>query len=186
MNKYFNSLVLISAVVFAQTTTCLTAPIEFAKLTAKITKNAEPWSQDVLHTLDTELQLAWANFFALLLEGQPSRALIKCAEYIESHDEMIASSQDLAINTIQILQEYSEKVEEKISRKKNMTEEEEETLFQKLETKIQELITYINGIYYQHVYSNLVTKGALTPAYMFDDNGVIPQQNRTKALPQPE
>jgi hypothetical protein len=185
MNKHLYAIALTTALCLAQTTMCVTAPVEFAKITSKITKNAEPWSQNVLHTLDTELQLAWANFFALILEEQPSKALIKCAEYIESHDEMITSSQELALSTIQILQEYSEKVEEKISRKKNMTDEEEETLFQKLETKIQELLAYINAIYYEHVYNNLVTKGS-SAAYMFDDNGVIPQQERTRSLPQPK
>jgi hypothetical protein len=185
MNKYFNALTLTIALFFAQTTACVTAPAEFAKLTSKITKNAEPWSEDVLRTLDTELQLAWANFFALLLDGQPSKALIQCAEYIESHDEMITSSQELAFSTIQILQEYSEKVEEKISRKKNITPEEEETLLQKLETKIQELIVYINAIYYEYIYNNLITKSSLTPTYMFDDNGFIPQQQRTQYLPKP-
>jgi Skp family chaperone for outer membrane proteins len=185
MNKYFNVLTLTAAILATQATSCVHAPVEFAKLTPKITRNAEPWSQDVFSTLDTELQLAWANFFALLLEGQPTKALIKCAEYIESHDEMTTSSQELAFSTIQILQEYSEKVEEKISRRKNMTEEEEETLLQKLETKIQELIVYINAIYYEYIYSNLVTKSSSTPAYMFDDNGFIPQAQRTRALPQP-
>lgn len=186
MNKHFHVLTLTAAILATQTTSCVNAPAEFAKLTPKITKNAEPWSQDVFATLDTELQLAWANFFALLLEGEQSKALIKCAEYIESNDEMLTSSQELAFSTIQILQEYSEKVEEKISRKKNITEQEEETLFQKLETKIQELIVYINAIYYQYIYNNLVTKSSTTPAYMFDDNGFIPQAQRTRTLPKPE
>ena len=185
MKKHFNVVTLTAAILITQATSCVHAPVEFAKLTPKITRNAEPWSQDVFKTLDTELQLAWANFFALLLEGEPSKALIKCAEYIESQEEMTASSQELAFSTIQILQEYSEKVEEKISRRKNMTEEEEETLLQKLETKIQELIVYINAIYYQYIYSNLVTKSSSAPAYMFDDNGIIPQAQRTRALPQP-
>jgi hypothetical protein len=184
MNRYFNSFALIAAILATQTTSCVHAPVEFAKLTSKITKNAEPWSQEI-QTLDTELQLAWANFFALILDGEPSKTLMKCAEYIESHDEMIASSQELAFNTIQTLQEYSERVEEKISRKKNMTDEQEETLLQKLETKIQELITYINAIYYEHVYNNLVTKSSAAPAFMFDDNGFIPQEKRTRALPKP-
>jgi hypothetical protein len=185
MNKCFSSLILASAISFAPVA-CVQSPTAFAKLTPKITKNAAPWSQDVNNTLSTELQLAWANFFALIQEGHPSKALIKCAEYIESHEEMVPSSQQLAFNTIQILQEYSEKVEEKISRKKNITEEEEETLLQKLETKIQELITYINAIYYEYIYNNLIQKTSSAPLYMFDENGVIPQEQRIKALPQPE
>lgn len=186
MNKHLNSLVLIFAAFFSQTTTCIHTPTAFAKLTSKITQEAMPWSQNVSDTLDTELQLAWANFFALLQEGQPSRTLIKCAEYIETHEAMVASSQQLYFNTIQILQEYSEKIEEKIARKKNISEEEEEILLQKLETKIQELISYINAIYYEHIYKNIAQKTSSAPLYMFDENGVIPQENRAKTLPQPE
>lgn len=186
MNKYFNSLALTSAIILTQATYCIDAPVAFEKLTTKINKNAMPWSENVRQSLNTELQLAWANFFALILEGEASSALIKCAEYIESHDEMITSSQELAFNTIQILQEYSEKIEEKISRKKNITEEEEETLLEKLETKIQELIAYINAIYYEYIYNNLIQQGSSTPTYMFDENGVIPQEKRTRTLPKPE
>ncbi|HEX4068591.1 MAG TPA: hypothetical protein VHX42_00685 [Candidatus Babeliales bacterium] len=186
MNKHFNSLVLTSALFLTQTVTCVQTPTAFAKLTPKINKNAEPWSQEVNNTLDDELQLAWANFFALLKDGQPSKSFIKCAQYIETHEEMILSSQQLAVNTMQILQEYSEKVEDKINRKKNLTEEEEETLLQKLETKMQELIGYINAIYYEYVYNNIVQKKSCTPVYMFDENGVIPQGKRTQLLPKPE
>jgi hypothetical protein len=184
MNTYVNSFVLTTAILATQATICIPYSTDFVKSAPKITRNAEPWSQDVFATLSDELQLAWANFFALLLDGQPSKALIKCAEYIETHEEMIPSSQQLAINTIQILQEYSEKVEEKISRKKNITEEEEEALLEKLETKIQELISYVNAIYYEYVYNNIVQKGS-SAVYMFDDNGVIPQEKRTRSLPKP-
>jgi len=184
MNTYVNSLVLTAAVLVTQAVSCVQSPAAFVKLTSKITKNAEPWSQDVNNTLDDELQLAWANFFALLQDGQPSKALIKCAEYIETHEEMAAFAQQLASNTIQILREYSEKVEEKISRKKNITEEEEESLLEKLETKIQELLSYINAIYYEYVYNNLVQKGS-SAVFMFDDNGIIPQAKRTQSLPKP-
>ncbi|HEV2916187.1 MAG TPA: hypothetical protein VGW78_00410 [Candidatus Babeliales bacterium] len=184
MNTYVNSLILIAAVLVTQAASCVQSPTAFAKLTSKITKNAEPWSQDVFATLDDELQLAWANFFALLQDGQPSKALIKCAEYIEKHEEMAAFAQQLAFNTIQILREYSEKVEEKISRKKNITEEEEEALLEKLETKMQELLAYVNAIYYEYVYNNLVQKGS-SAVFMFDDNGLIPQVKRTQSLPKP-
>ena len=186
MNKYFNALALVAALVVVKTTSCVNAPAAFTKLTTKITRNAEPWSQTVVESLDSEMQLAWANFFALLQDGQPSKALIKCAEYIEAHEEMMASSQQLAINTIQTLQEYSEKVEEKIARKKDLSEEEEETLLQKLEDKIQELVTYINAIYYEYIYSHIVTKNSSIPLFMFDENGVIPQEKRTRSLPKPE
>ncbi len=185
MNKYINVLAFIATAMFIQTASCVDSPAAFAKLTPKITKNAAPWTQNVTDTLDSELQLAWANFFALLQDGQPSKALIRCAEYIEAHEEMIASSQQLALNTIQTLQEYSEKVEEKIARKKDLTEDEEETLLQKLEDKIQELVSYINAIYYEYIYNNIVKKTSSTPFFMFDENGVIPQEKRTHALPRP-
>lgn len=186
MNKYFNALALVAALLVVKTTSCVNAPVAFTKLTSKITKNAAPWSQNVVASLDSEMQLAWANFFALLQDGQPSKALIKCAEYIEAHEEMIASSQQLALNTIQTLQEYSEKVEEKIARKKDLSEEEEETLLQKLEDKIQELVTYINAIYYEYIYNHIVQKNSSTPLFMFDENGVIAQEKRAKTLPKPE
>jgi hypothetical protein len=187
MNKYFNSLIIVShALLFTPAIAITHTPAPFVKLAPDILKNALPWAQDVLNTLNKDQQLAYLNFFALLNSGEYTTALIKCAEYIESQVEMHPSSQLLSANTMQPLNSYYENCQEKISRKKNITPTEEESLWQKLEIKIQELLAYINGIYYKTLYGSMAKKNPSSLMYMFDENGVIPQEKRTKSLPQPE
>jgi hypothetical protein len=86
---------------------------------------------------------------------------------------------------IQQIRKYIEGVQAKIAQKKNLTKQDEAKLLQKLEAKIQELVAYINSIYYNILYGAVSKKTASAPLYMFDENGIIPQEKRTKQLPQP-
>ena len=43
-------------------------------------------------------------------------------------------------------------------------------------------MAYINAIYYQSLY-NLVTQNNTSPVYMFDENGLLPEEKRTELLP---
>lgn len=184
MNKYFSSLVLLSHGLFFTQAAATTPRDAFAKLTPSITKGAQTWSKEIISTLSDELQLAYLNLFALNSESSIP-ALIKCAEYIESKTEMLPSSEKLNTNIMSTLNKYYENAQEKIARKKDLTEEQEETLWQKLEIKIQELVAYINGIYYATLYGSITKKGSAAPAFMFDANGIISQEKRTQSLPQP-
>jgi len=177
MNTY-KSIALLSVAVFFN----MMATNSFEKLTPSITKSAYEWAESVSN-LPEDMQVAYLNFLALQSEESIS-ALIKCVEYIESQPDMLSSYQEFAANFIQPIKKYAENCHEKISRKKNLTEEQEETLWQKLEMKIQELIAYINSIYYQILYGQVVTKVS-APCYMFDENGVIAPEKRTQQLPQP-
>ena len=63
-----------------------------------------------------------------------------------------------------------------------MSDQEKETILQKLRIKIQELIAYINAIYYHALYGQ-VSKRNKSLMFMFDENGFIPKEKRTQALP---
>jgi len=82
-----------------------------------------------------------------------------------------------------ILKKYAENFQEKIALKKNITEKETEILWQKLEMKIQDLVMYINAIYYQTLYQLVVKRNTSSLMYMFDNNGIIPREKRIKSLP---
>jgi hypothetical protein len=181
MNKYFVSLVAASQILFSITTVCANP---FAKLTPKIYKQAQRWAEKVTTTLNDELQLTYLNLFALNSEDS-IQAFIKCAEYIESQPNMLSLYEELGMNIMGTIKKYAESIQEKIALKKNITEKEKETLWQKLDTKIQELVAYINAIYYQVLYSHMSKRNSSPAAYMFDENGIIPQEKRTKFLPQP-
>lgn len=182
MNKYFASLAFLAHATFF---TQAVAVNHFEKLTVGITKDAQAWADFVTDTLDRDLQLSFLNLFALNSENS-IQAFIKCAEYIESQQEMLPAYEKLSFNIMQKIKKYAENVQEKISRKKSITKQEEETLWQKLEAKIQELVAYINAIYYKVLYGNIATKTSSHPLYMFDENGIIQKEKRTKQLPQPE
>jgi|GEM_PF-1816009 len=186
MNKYLSLLLLFSqAIIINQATAQVTSPAHFIKLSPSIVKDAKAWSQSVTSTLSEHLQLTYLNFFALNSE-ESIPALIKCAEYIESQKEMAPSSKQLGLNIMQKIKKYAERIEEKIAKTPQLTEQEEESLWKKLELKMQELVAYINAIYYETLYNHIYTETASAPLCMFDENGVIPQEKRTKLLPQPE
>ena len=177
MNKYFVLLALASQVFLAQATSAN----PFEKLTPKVFKNAQNWAEKAT-ALHDDLPLVFLNLFALNSEDSV-QAFIKCAEYIESQADMLALYEELGINIMEIIRTYAENVQEKIALKNNLSDTEKETLWQKLEIKIQELIAYINAIYYQTLYNN-VAKRNIAPMYMFDENGIIAPEKRTRSLPQ--
>jgi len=180
MNKYFMSFAVLSQAMFFMQA----APTNpFAKLTPRITKQANVWAEKVVTTLSEDLQLTYLNLFALNDEDS-IQAFIRCAEYIESQPEMLALYEELGMNIMETLKTYAEAIQEKIAVKKNITDQEKETLWEKLQIKVQELLVYINSIYYQTLYVHLA-KRTSSPKFMFDNNGIIATEKRTKALPRP-
>jgi hypothetical protein len=186
MNKYIISLAFLAhTMLFTQANA---AANPFEKLTPSIVKDAAVWSHMVTSTLKEEAQLAFLNLFALSFNtyGKSEvQTFMKCAEYIEAQPEMKEAYELLSNNIMQKIKKYIEGVQAKIAQKKNITKQEEEKFLQKLEAKIQELVAYINAIYYSVLYGNVSKKSTSTSlSYMFDENGVIPQDKRTKSLPQ--
>ena len=180
MNKYFMSFAVLSQAMFFMQA----APTNpFAKLTPRITKQANVWAEKVVTTLSEDLQLTYLNLFALNDEDS-IQAFIRCAEYIESQPEMLPLYEELGMNIMETLKTYAEAIQEKIAVKKNITNQEKETLWEKLQIKVQELLVYINSIYYQTLYVHLA-KRTSSPKFMFDNNGIIATEKRTKALPRP-
>ncbi len=180
MHKY-----LVSLAIAAQAL-CFTPVLAnpFAKLTPIVSKKATVWAVKVTNTLDDELQLTFLNLFALNSENSIN-AFIKCAEYIESQPDMLTLYQLLGSDIMEIIKKYAEEIQEKITLKKNISDDEKEVLWQKLETKIQELVGYINTIYYQTLYSHMAKRSGSSAMFMFNENGLIQKDKRDKTLPQP-
>jgi hypothetical protein len=164
-----------------------TATDHFAKMKPRITENAQNWIGGA-SALTSDVQLAYLNFFALNLEllQNPSdelvRVFFKCAEYIGKEEKVIALHQQFAEFLETIIKEYDENIRRKIALKGNISKEEETSIGKQLEEKLQELVAYITTIYYQMFYTN-AAKTNKKLVYMFDENGIIPQGKRTKALP---
>lgn len=174
------SFALISQVVLCTQT--VTAQNSFEQWAPKITEKATIWADKVTKTLSPELQLTYLNLFALS-EDESIEAFIKCAEFIESQEDMLVLHEELGTNIMDVIKKYAEQVQERIARKKNISDKEKESLWQKLESKIQELVVFINAIYYQALH-NAMTKSNVSLKYMFDKNGLIAQEKRTRSLPQ--
>ena len=112
MNKYFLSLVFASQALFFSQATAAVNP--FAKLAPKIQKQAQDWSVKVVNTLNNELQLILLNFFALNSE-ETIQALIKCAEYLEKHSEILGLHEELANNIMEVINEYIQNIEKVVN-----------------------------------------------------------------------
>jgi len=181
MNKNIITFALSAAMFFSQVAI---ANSSFDKLKPSIIKEATSWVDVVVTTLANDQQLSFLNLFALNPENS-IQTFVKCAEFIESQSEMKSSYEQLSFGIIQIIKKYIDAVQAKIAQKKNISKQQEEKLLQKLEAKTQELIAYITAIYYQMLYKAISEKSSSSPLYMFDENGVIPVEKRTKQLPLP-
>ncbi len=178
MNKYFAYCALILQTIFcAQANQVAT----FEKLTPEIYKQATTWSEKVVTTLNKNSQLIYLNLLAFSAEGAIEE-FIKCNEYIESQASMHDSYKDLGLTIMEIITKYADNIQRKIELKKNITEKQKNQLWEKLEIKVQELMAYINSIYYQSLYG-LVAQNNTSPVYMFDENGLLPEEKRTELLP---
>jgi hypothetical protein len=180
MNKYFFSLALASQLMFSHAI----AIDPFAKLKPKISRHAQTWSKKVVESLNEELQLVFINLFALSSEDT-IQAFIKCAEYIEMQPDMLPLYEELGTGIMDIIKLYAESVQEKIAQRTDITEKEKESLWNKLEIKIQELVTYINTIYYQALHQLVSKRNPSSLMFMFDENGMITAEKRTTSLPNP-
>lgn len=180
MNKYFLSAALVAqTMVFSYTVSANS----FEKLAPRITREAKAWSDNVVSSTNPESQLCYLNLFALNAQDF-IEAFIKCAEYIETQTEMLPSYEELGSNIMEVIRTYVEEIQEKIAKQKNITDKEKEALAQKLGSKIQELVAYINTIYYQALANAVSKKGIVKAVYMFNENGLIPQKSRTSLLPE--
>jgi len=179
MTKYFVSLALVSQLVSSIHATSVDP---FEKLRPKISRQAQSWAAKVATTVGEDLQVAYLNLFALNTE-ELLQSFIKCAEFIEAQSDKLSLYEELGTGIMDILKKYAENFQEKIALKKNITEKETEILWQKLEMKIQDLVMYINAIYYQTLYQLVVKRNTSSLMYMFDNNGIIPREKRIKSLP---
>ena len=107
---------------------------------------------------------------------------IQCAQFIESNEEILPSYEAFGSSIMSIIKKYVEPIQRKMSTKK-ISEEEEQRIIEKLQVKIQELVAYINGIYYRTLYNQVAQNSAQAPSYMFDAQGVIQPEKRTRLLP---
>jgi len=177
MNKYLMSIGIAATTMFSAHAHTA-APATFAQLESIIITNAEvtknKFSDDIL--------LVLLNLFALEAQGSKN-ALIKCAQFIEKDKDMLEAIESFGLGTMNVMQTYMEAMQRKIDSRNNLTEEQEETLQQKLNTKLQELFAYIHTVYYDVFYRDISTKNPHKLTFMFDENGIIPQEKRTEALP---
>src|SRR5579872_2831260 len=177
VNKFFAT--------FAFTTLLLGAHVNaseaFAKLTPFITQQAKAWVNDHAAPLTNEFQVSYLNLFALFATEQEQ--FRTCAKHMASIEELLPSYEAFNTNLIKVITKYVESVQKKISSKGELTEQEEQNLIEKLQVKLQELVIHINKICYQTLHKHVAAKNPKALTYIFDENGMIAAEKRTKALP---
>lgn len=180
MKRYFNALIFLSILFISPMMALNQSDI----ITKSYFNQAETWLPSIT-SFTEEQQLAFLNFFALYSQKLTS-VLAKCTEYIESQTEMLSSYKQLTINALEKYKDSYAAIKEKIARKKNLTESKtEEWWQQQVENPIKDMALNISAAYYKTLYNHILAKGSPV-VYMFDENGLIPQENRTQPLPQPE
>ena len=152
----------------------------FQKLIPIINTSAEKWCTKVTQ-LNSEAQLAYLNFFAASTQ-ELIDILIKCSEYIDSLPELSKIHKELTEDIISLFKLYADDIQRKIAQNRNLSEKDQERIWQKFESKMLELMDQVNTIYYKTLYARVIKRG-VSPMYMFDQNGLIPKEKRIKALP---
>jgi len=149
-----------------------------------IEASAEEWINEVVSNLDTSKQLMYLNLFI-----QPSlssvEATMKCIQEIQADASLAKVSEQLEQSMQKIIILYMTHLQKKFESLKNNTIKNQQAFSQKLEKKIFELIALFYNVYYTRLYKHIEKENAAALQYMFDENGLIPAEKRTKALPKP-
>jgi len=188
MNKYFATGALLATTMITVAINPTATPF-FAKLLPTIERKASAWLTRKVSTLKIDQQLIFLNMFAP--NADPSshsseilEASMHCTRAIQEDSETAAAFDCFRDDAEEIIQMYIEDFEKRLMTKNNLPENMQE-LWQKLEKKVYELFAYINAIYYKILYDHIQSQGVTEPTRMFNAQGIIPQQKRTKALPKP-
>lgn len=179
MNKYFTLLSIVATIAF-YSTNAIANP--FQKLIPYITTQAQKWVTQNNESLSDDYRIAFLNFF-IYSQKNADDELKKCFQYIGSDENAIEAFKNLEIGTLAILEKYVEPIYKKIMTKKDLTDKEQQTVFEKLQAKIEELFAYINAVYYNTLYNDIATKKPHLLMYMFDKNGIIAEDKRSQKLP---
>jgi hypothetical protein len=183
MNKYIFITLLAPTILFTQPSTTNS----FKKLTSIITTDSIAWATTIINNLNSNQQLSYLNFLAILLETDNDDTLCEkythCMEYISAQPEAFPITNQFLSNVIKYIDQFQGKTTSRKSFSQNT--EAIQTLVLALEKQFDKLGRYIGTIYYKHLYEAISkTTSSTSLLYMFDKNGLIPEEKRTKILPQ--
>jgi len=186
----------ITTLAFTITSLCsltVYAQNSFTGFTRSIQHTAGTWITDTVSPLSQEDQLTVLNFFAGLTTDSIETTL-KCLQTMQATPELENTLKQLGQNFEELIRKYidimNEKFEQRIKEqtkdgKAMPSEAAVQEFWQKLEQKIQELATYFYQLYYEKLYVHLATEDATRLTFMFDENGIIAPEKRTRLLPSP-
>ncbi len=164
------------------------SPTSFSK---HIRKKAQEWVDLCITPMNHELKQLMCNMLCITCTILDSNISITkaCAVHIadiqESDKDIRKSSEQLQHDIQYLLSSYIASTEKKLKRyaEKNI---DQKAFAQALEEKIHELIFSISLIYYEAIHSHMRSNNLgqyLT--YMFNEDGIIPEDKRTNPLPEP-
>jgi hypothetical protein len=181
MNKQISALLLSTSIIFFVNAT---ASEQFAGLTKSIEASADAWIKDFVSKLDITQQLMYLNLFI-----QPSsssvEATMKCLQQIQADPALTSTSTQFEQDMHKPIERYIVVMQKKFEALKQTSQKSVQNFLQKLEKKIYELMGHIYGIYYTKLYKHIEQQNPEELFYMFNEQGLIAPENRTKALPKP-
>ncbi len=162
--------------------------------TQSIEQKAQEWVQKCISLMDDVKKQLLCNMLGLscsidAASNKNVQIAQECAKYltkIQESDITIKQATEQLQRDIQaLLNDYIVRLEQKLAQhaSKNINQED---LAQHLEAKIPELIARITIIYYKAIYSHMHANNLDSHlTYMFKEDGVIPEDDRTEPLPEP-
>ena len=110
---------------------------------------------------------------------------MKCVQNIQADSTLATTSEQLEQNMQKPIELYINTMQKKFEALKQTSQESVQGFIQKLEKKIYELIGHFYAIYYAKLYKHIEKQDPSVLYYMFDENGLIAPEKRTKNLPKP-
>lgn len=157
----------------------------FNGFTRSIQQSADTWINDSIAPLSYDDQLTFLNLFVDPTIN-PIEATIKCIQTLNTNTALTPATEQLQHNMQTFIEKYVETMQKKLEQRAMVPTQEDLTEFyQKLENKIYELVAYTYQLYYEKLYIHLAQQDATKLTFMFDEQGIIAPEKRTRLLPTP-
>jgi hypothetical protein len=182
MNKHILTFALTTASIISVNAT---GHASFNGFSRSIQQSADKWITESVEQLSYEDQLTFLNLFVDPTIN-PIEATIKCIQTLQENAELSPATEQLQRNVQTFIEKYIEAMQKKLEERAVVPTQEELTEFyQKLETKVYELVAYFYQLYYEKLYVHLANQDSTKLAFMFNEQGIIAPEKRTQLLPAP-
>ena len=163
--------------------------------TQSIEQKAQEWVQKCISLMDDVKKQLLCNMLGLSCSIDATskkniQIVQECVKYLtkmqESDPTLKQATEQWQRDIQALLDDYIARLDRKLAQHASKNINQEALAQHFFEEKIPELIARINLVYYEAIYSHMHANNLDSHlTYMFKENGIIPEDDRTEPLPEP-